>query len=58
MNINDRQEKVFAIDLIFLSAMSYVKRVGWFQSPSTTLRKILFDSLKFKNHLIIEMKNY
>ena len=39
MNIKNLHEKVFAIDLIFLSAIEksfFRKRIGWFQSPSTT----------------------
>ena len=48
MNIKDLQEKVFAIDLIFLSAIkliSLLRGFGWLQSPSTTLELRIDDSI-------------
>ena len=45
------QEKVFATDLIFLSA---IKKRGDFSLPPSPHRINLIDSLKFNEHLIVE----
>ena len=47
----NRQEKVFAIDLIFLSA---IKKRGDFSLPPSPHRLRLIDSLQFYEHLIVE----
>ena len=51
MNINDLQEKVLAIDLIFLSA---IKKRGDFSLPPSPHVTILIDSQQFCEHLIVE----
>ena len=45
------QEKVLAIDLIFLSA---IKKRGDFSLPPSPHNFNLIDSLKFYEHLIVE----
>ena len=55
MNINDLQEKVLATDLIFLSA---IKKRGDFSLPPSPHVKILSDSSKFYEHLIVENNLY
>ena len=45
------QEKVLAIDLIFLSA---IKKRGDFSLPPSPHNLKLIDSLKFYKHLIVE----
>ena len=49
------QEKVFAIDLIFLSA---IKKRGDFSLPPSPHSRTLNDSLQFYEHLIVESFNY
>ncbi len=48
------QEKVFATDLIFLSA---IKKRGDFSLPPSPHEYNLIDSLKFNEHLIVEFWN-
>ena len=48
------QEKVLAIDLIFLSA---IKKRGDFSLPPSPHKLNLIDSLNFYEHLIVESES-
>ena len=53
--MKDLQEKVLAIDLIFLSA---IKKRGDFSLPPSPHTLNLNDSLNFYEHLLVETLSY